>query len=223
VQIFMEFANTIPGADVTNLAYSASQIIRPNDLPARERDVHLVLNSGKPSRVAIRFLTWKHCGEVTDELSEPPQFLSLKPALGLGPSTRWTRNKRPDQGLAPTPSDKQSGSISPSRVSGGGRSGDAAKRIASRGPGSRSWPMIGSPNPASFIPGQAIASPSTTRGGSRMRESPGTLTNRARPGRWRYGTPPVPADADSGMVPKKGSQLTRRWRGMDSNFQFRAR
>src|SRR5437660_5260432 len=31
--------------------------------------------------------------------------------------------------------------------------------------------MIGSRNPASFIPGRAIASPSTTQGGSRMRES----------------------------------------------------
>ena len=39
------------------------------------------------------------------------------------------------------------------------------------GPDRRSWPTTGSPNPVSFIPGQACALPSNTRGGSRMRES----------------------------------------------------
>ena len=39
------------------------------------------------------------------------------------------------------------------------------------GHGLRSWPMIGSQNPASVIPGRASALPSTTQGGSRMRES----------------------------------------------------
>ena len=91
----MEFTNTIPGADVTNLAYCASQIIHPNDLSTRERDVYLVLDPGRSTRIAILFRTWKHYGELTDELSEPPQFSSLKPALSLGPPTRWTRNKRP--------------------------------------------------------------------------------------------------------------------------------
>ena len=54
---------------------------------------------------------------------------------------------------------------------GGARSGGAARRTGSCGRGSRRSPTTGSPNRRSVIPGPALASPSNTRGGSRMRES----------------------------------------------------
>src|SRR5271166_4012350 len=49
--------------------------------------------------------------------------------------------------------------------------GGAARRTASRGNGSRSWPPTFFPSPAFSTPGPATASPSNIRGGSRMRES----------------------------------------------------
>jgi hypothetical protein len=96
-----------------------------------------------------------------------------------------------------------------SRASGGGRSGDAAKRIASRGPGLRGWPMIGSPNPASFIPGLAIASPSTTQGGSRMRESRTYGSVRGAPSNGRpYRDPNVSMTKPKIWVPSPSSNDT---------------
>ena len=56
------------------------------------------------------------------------------------------------------------------RRSGDARCGGAARRTDRRGSGSRGWPTTGSPSRASFIPGRSSASPSNTRGGSRMRE-----------------------------------------------------
>jgi len=77
-----------------------------------------------------------------------------------------------------------------SRASGGGRFGDAAKRIASRGPGLKKLADDWLPNPASFIPGQTIASPSTTQGGSHMRESCTYGSVRGAPSNGRpYGIP----------------------------------
>ena len=49
--------------------------------------------------------------------------------------------------------------------------GGAARRTASRGNGSRSWPPTFFPSPAFSTPGSATASPSNIGGGSRMRES----------------------------------------------------
>src|ERR1700724_1517640 len=62
-------------------------------------------------------------------------------------------------------------SASSSSKSGGVRSGGAARRTARAGNGLRGWPTPGSPNHTSGIPGHRFASPSPTRGGSRMRES----------------------------------------------------
>src|SRR6266536_2581374 len=56
-------------------------------------------------------------------------------------------------------------------TSGGARCGFAAKRIGSHGHGGRSWRTTGFRNRSSSTLGRAIASPSHTRGGSRMRES----------------------------------------------------
>ena len=58
-----------------------------------------------------------------------------------------------------------------SLTSGDARLGDAARKMAQAGIGSGGWRTIGSPNRASFILGRQHASPSLTRGGSRMRES----------------------------------------------------
>src|SRR5216683_1784184 len=62
-------------------------------------------------------------------------------------------------------------SVSMSLTSGDARSGDAARKMAQAGTGLGGWRTIGSPNRTSFILGRRRASPSLTRGGSRMRES----------------------------------------------------
>src|SRR5215467_1451101 len=56
------------------------------------------------------------------------------------------------------------------RRSGPHREGGAVRRTARHGDGSRSWRMTYSPGPASFIRGPKSASPSGTRGGSRVPE-----------------------------------------------------
>src|SRR5947209_10235969 len=61
-------------------------------------------------------------------------------------------------------------SVFGSSTSGGARSGGAVRRTARPGDGSRSWRMTFSPGPASFIRGPKSASPSNTRGGSRVPE-----------------------------------------------------
>src|SRR5262249_23185259 len=61
-------------------------------------------------------------------------------------------------------------SVFGSSTSGAARSGGAVKKTARPGDGSRSWRMTFSPGPASFIPGPKSASPSNTRGGSRVPE-----------------------------------------------------
>ena len=61
-------------------------------------------------------------------------------------------------------------SVFGSSTSGAARSGGAVRRTARPGDGSRSWRMTFSPGPASFIPGPKSASPSRTRGGSRVPE-----------------------------------------------------
>src|SRR5882757_10083428 len=62
-------------------------------------------------------------------------------------------------------------SASSSPNSGNDRSGDEARKTARLGSRSCSWPKIGSRNRISFIHGLEYASPSSTQGGSRMRES----------------------------------------------------
>src|SRR5262249_55194674 len=61
-------------------------------------------------------------------------------------------------------------SVFGSSTSGAARSGGAVRRTARPGDGSRSWRMTFSPGPASFIRGPKSASPSNTRGGSRVPE-----------------------------------------------------
>src|SRR6266566_4766409 len=61
-------------------------------------------------------------------------------------------------------------SVFESSTSGAARSGGAVRRTARPGDGSRSWRMTFSPGPASFIRGPKSASPSNTRGGSRVPE-----------------------------------------------------
>src|SRR5262249_6921120 len=61
-------------------------------------------------------------------------------------------------------------SVFGSSTSGAARSGGAVRRTARPGDGSRSWRMTFSPGPASFIRGRKSASPSNTRGGSRVPE-----------------------------------------------------
>src|SRR5262245_36523217 len=61
-------------------------------------------------------------------------------------------------------------SISMSPISGGARCGGEARKIGRRWNGSCGWSRIGCRNRASSIPGQMHASPSDTRGGSRMLE-----------------------------------------------------
>jgi hypothetical protein len=61
-----------------------------------------------------------------------------------------------------------SGSGTASPIFGGGRSNDAARRLGSRGIGSKSWQMTLFPKPAFFILGRTRASPSNTQGGSRV-------------------------------------------------------
>ena len=63
----------------------------------------------------------------------------------------------------------RSGITSP--ISGGARCGVAARRIGCTWARMTSWRTTGFPNRSSFILGRAIALPSHTRGGSRMRES----------------------------------------------------
>src|SRR6266446_2889434 len=67
-------------------------------------------------------------------------------------------------------------SVFGSSTSGAARSGGAVRRTARPGDGSRSWRMTFSPGPASFIRGPKSASPSNTRGGSRVPEW-GALSN----------------------------------------------
>src|SRR5215831_19704953 len=61
-------------------------------------------------------------------------------------------------------------SVLGSSTSGAARLGGAVRRTARPGDGSRSWQMTFSPGPASFIRGRKSASPSGTRGGSRVPE-----------------------------------------------------
>src|SRR6266481_940940 len=61
-------------------------------------------------------------------------------------------------------------SVLGSPTSGAARLGGAVRRTARPGDGSRSWRMTSSPGPASFIRGPKSASPSNTRGGSRVPE-----------------------------------------------------
>src|SRR5262249_24660805 len=61
-------------------------------------------------------------------------------------------------------------SVFRSSTSGAAHSGGAVRRTARPGDGSRSWRMTFSPGPASFIRGPKSASPSNTRGGSRVPE-----------------------------------------------------
>src|SRR5438309_3225156 len=61
-------------------------------------------------------------------------------------------------------------SVFESSTSGAARSGGEVRRTARPGDGSRSWRMTFSPGPASFIRGPKSASPSNTRGGSRVPE-----------------------------------------------------
>src|SRR5213082_3604211 len=61
-------------------------------------------------------------------------------------------------------------SVLGSSTSGAARLGGAVRRTARPGDGSRSWRMTFSPGPASFIRGPKSASPSNTRGGSRVPE-----------------------------------------------------
>src|SRR5215471_19997562 len=61
-------------------------------------------------------------------------------------------------------------SISMSPIAGGALCGGEARKIGRRWNGSCGWSRIGSRNRASSIPGQMHASPSDTRGGSRMLE-----------------------------------------------------
>jgi hypothetical protein len=56
-------------------------------------------------------------------------------------------------------------------IYGGARSGDAVRKTTRPGSGCCAWSTTGFPSRPSFIPGPASASPSDTRGGSRMRES----------------------------------------------------
>src|SRR5437870_5442904 len=61
-------------------------------------------------------------------------------------------------------------SVLGSSTSGAARLGGAVRRTARPGDGSRSWRMTFSPGPAFFIRGPKSASPSNTRGGSRVPE-----------------------------------------------------
>src|SRR5262249_40612595 len=61
-------------------------------------------------------------------------------------------------------------SVLGSSTSGAARLGGAVRRTARPGDGSRRWRMTFSPGPASFIRGRKSASPSGTRGGSRVPE-----------------------------------------------------
>src|SRR6266576_3083403 len=61
-------------------------------------------------------------------------------------------------------------SVFESSTAGAARTGGAVRRTARPGDGSRSWRMTFSPGPASFIRGPKSASPSNTRGGSRVPE-----------------------------------------------------
>src|SRR5712671_2762525 len=72
-----------------------------------------------------------------------------------------------------------------SPTSGDDRYGDAARRIVRHGSGQRSWLLTYFRNRASFIHGRAIASPSNTRGKSRMQESCTYGSVRGAPGNGR--------------------------------------
>ena len=78
--------------------------------------------------------------------------------------------------------------------SGGARFGDAARRTGPHGSGWRSSPTTGSRNPRILHPWPNSASPSNTRGGSRMRESRTYGSVRGAPSNGRpYRDQPQPA------------------------------
>jgi group II intron reverse transcriptase/maturase len=89
---------------------------------------------------------------------------SLNRGTGCGrssPGTSTTTRCRPTVARWPP-------SASTSSTSGGARSGDAARRTERRGCGPSGWQTTSSQGHASFTHGPTSASPSNTRGGSRM-------------------------------------------------------
>jgi RNA-directed DNA polymerase len=88
-------------------------------------------------------------------------------ANGWGRSSRGTTITSP---CRPMPA-RSALSDKGSSTSGDARSGGAAKRIVRPGRGWRDWRATSSPRRGSFTSGPTPVSPSTTRGGSRMRES----------------------------------------------------
>src|ERR1700738_4784458 len=54
-QVLVQSAGVIPTPDITDLANAASEIVCPNDLPGRERDFYLVLDSRNTAWVANPF------------------------------------------------------------------------------------------------------------------------------------------------------------------------